>query len=92
MHYICLTWKLSSLKSAIPLFLIIPDLLIKQFGFSNRVVLEVAPNGILIRKHAREGWEEQLKKAIANGELPDDELLEGFDDNIDEVFLAFTKL
>ncbi len=66
--------------------LIIPDVLIKQYGFSNTVVIEPAPNGILIRKHAREGWEEQLKTAIANGELPDDELLEGFDDNIGEVF------
>ena len=66
--------------------LIIPDPLIKQYGFPNTVVIEPVTNGILIRKKAREGWEEQLKTAITNGHLPDEELLEGFDDNIDEVF------
>ena len=31
-------------------------------------------------KKIRQGWEEQLSLAITNGELPDDELLEGFED------------
>ncbi len=64
---------------------IIPDLLIKQYALSNVVVLEPIEKGIIIRKRATDGWAEQLKIAIAQGQTLDDELLEGFDDNIDEV-------
>ena len=66
--------------------IIIPDLLIKQYGLSNIVVIEPTPTGVLIRKKAGAGWTKQLKAAIAEGQLPDDELLDGFNDNFAEVF------
>lgn len=67
-------------------FIIIPDRLIEQFRLSNTVAIEPAKNGILIKRKARAGWEDQLKRAILEEGPPDDELLERFNDNFDEVF------
>jgi antitoxin component of MazEF toxin-antitoxin module len=68
------------------LAIIIPDRLIKQYTLTNIVVLDPTENGILIKRKARAGWKEQLKKAVTQRQIPDNELLEGFDDNIDQVF------
>jgi hypothetical protein len=63
---------------------IIPDSLIEQFGLNVFVKITSTGKGILInssetavksRKIVRERWAEQLTKAIANGDVPDEELL-----------------
>ena len=60
----------------------IPKSLIQQYNLSNDIEIDPTENGILIKskKKARDGWKEQLATAIQNGNLPDDELLEGFSD------------
>jgi antitoxin MazE len=62
----------------------IPKSLIQQYELSNEIEINPTETGILIKskKKARAGWEEQLTEAINNGYKPDDEMLEGFDDDI----------
>jgi len=62
----------------------LPKSLIQQYDLSTDIEIDPTENGILIKskKKARAGWEEQLAVAIQNGHLPDDELLEGFNDEI----------
>lgn len=60
----------------------VPKSMIPQYALSNPIELDATKNGVLIKskKKARAGWEEQLTAAIAEGQKPDDELLEGFID------------
>jgi antitoxin MazE len=64
----------------------IPKSLIKQYDLSDNIVIDPTEKGILIKskKKAREGWEEQLVRAIGEGQQPDNELLEGFTDEFTE--------
>jgi len=60
----------------------IPKPLIQQYELSNSIKINPTENGILIKskKKARAGWKEQITNAIAQGETPGEELLEGFTD------------
>jgi antitoxin MazE len=60
----------------------IPKSLIQQYELSNEIEIDPMESGILIKskKKARAGWREQLIAAINDGHKPDDELLEGFND------------
>ncbi|GAC1308542.1 MAG: hypothetical protein NVSMB24_22440 [Mucilaginibacter sp.] len=64
----------------------IPKSLIQQYELSNNIEIDPVEKGILIKskKKARAGWREQLDKAVQEGQLPDDELLEGFTDEFTE--------
>ena len=64
----------------------IPKSLIQQYDLSDTIVIDPIENGILIKskKKTREGWQEQLAKAVEEGQQPDDELLEGFIDEFTE--------
>jgi len=61
--------------------------LINQFNLQNEVELIINENGILItpaNKKLREGWAEQFEKAIADRQEPENEMLEGFNNEFDE--------
>lgn len=62
----------------------IPKLLIQQYNLSSNIEIDPLENGILIKskKKARDGWKEQLSVAIQSGHQPDEELLEGFNDEM----------
>lgn len=64
----------------------IPKSLIQQYQLSDLIEIDPTEKGILIKckKKAREGWREQLAKAVEEGQQPDDELLEGFTDEFSE--------
>jgi len=61
----------------------IPKSMISQYQLAGDIEIDPTESGILIKakKKARAGWEEQLAKAISEGHKPDDELLEGFNDD-----------
>ena len=61
----------------------LPKSLIQQYELSNNIEIDPVSEGILIKskKKARTGWQEQLALAIDNGNMPDEELLEGFTDD-----------
>jgi antitoxin MazE len=64
----------------------IPKSLIQQYELSNNIEIDPVEKGILIKskRKARAGWREQLTKAVQEGQLPDEELLEGFADEFTE--------
>jgi antitoxin MazE len=64
----------------------IPKSLIQQYELSNNIEIDPVEKGILIKskRKARAGWREQLTKAVQEGQLPDEELLEGFTDEFTE--------
>lgn len=64
----------------------IPKSLIQQYELSNSIEIDPTEKGILIKpkKTSREGWEEQFAAAIKEGQQPEDELLEGFNDEFTE--------
>ncbi len=64
----------------------LPKSLIQQYELSNNIEINPTEKGILIKskRQSREGWEEQLATAIKAGHQPDDELLEGFNDDLAE--------
>ncbi|MDB5132012.1 MAG: hypothetical protein JWR02_1761 [Mucilaginibacter sp.] len=64
----------------------IPKSLIQQYELSNNIEIDPVEKGILIKskRKARTGWREQLAKAGQEGQLPDEELLEGFTDEFTE--------
>jgi antitoxin component of MazEF toxin-antitoxin module len=67
--------KLIKIKNSF--YIIIPESVVKQYTLSDNVEIYPSGSGIIInpKRKAREGWAEQLKTAIEQGELPDDELL-----------------
>lgn len=64
----------------------IPKSLIQQYELSSSIEIDPLENGILIKskRKAREGWKEQLSMAIQSGHRPDEELLEGFGDEMSD--------
>ena len=64
----------------------IPKSLIQQYELSNSIEIDPIEKGILIKpkKKSREGWEEQFAAAVKEGHKPEDELLEGFNDEFTE--------
>ena len=64
----------------------IPKSLIQQYNLTQDIEIDPTSNGILIKAKpkSRSGWAEQLASAAAQGHQPDDELLEGFTDDLTE--------
>jgi antitoxin MazE len=60
--------------------------LINQYNFEGEVEVHAQAEGLFITpisKPARHDWEERFKTAIANGEDPETEMLEGFNNEFD---------
>ena len=63
--------------------IVLPKKLLQQYHLSGEVELHPTPEGLLITpvaNPARQGWEAQMKAAVAVGQEPEGELLEGFSD------------
>lgn len=63
--------------------IVLPKKLLQQYRLTGEVDLQPTPEGLLIRpvvKPRRQGWDEQFQHAIAQGQAPEGELLEGFAD------------
>ena len=67
--------------------IVLPKKLLQQYRLSGEVELQSTPEGLLIRpvaSPARQGWEAQMQAALAAGQAPEGELLEGFSDTFEE--------
>lgn len=64
--------------------IVLPKKLLQQYHLSGEVELHPTPEGLLIKpvaRPARQGWEAQMQAAaLAAGQAPEGELLEGFSD------------
>ncbi|RZJ85731.1 MAG: AbrB/MazE/SpoVT family DNA-binding domain-containing protein [Hymenobacter sp.] len=63
--------------------IVLPKKLLQQYHLSGEVELRPTPEGLLIApvaRPARQGWAEQMQAALAAGQEPEGELLEGFAD------------
>jgi antitoxin MazE len=63
--------------------IVLPKKLLQQYRLSGEVELQPTPEGLLIKpvaSPARRGWEAQMQAALAAGQEPEGELLEGFSD------------
>ncbi len=61
--------------------------LLLQYGLKEEVEIHPQQEGLLITpvsKPAREGWDQQFKTAIAQGHIPEPEILEGFSNEFDQ--------
>jgi antitoxin MazE len=59
---------------------IIPKTILEQVGIEKEVEMEVVGNTIVLmpyKSHPREGWEGAFQTAIAAGELPENDVMEG---------------
>ena len=67
--------------------IVLPKKLLQQYRLSGEVELQSTPEGLLISpvaSPARQGWEAQMQAALAAGQAPEGELLEGFSDTFEE--------
>ena len=67
--------------------IVLPKKLLQQYHLSGEVELHSTPDGLLIKpmaSPARQGWEAQMQAALAAGQAPEGELLEGFSDAFEE--------
>ncbi|RZJ61741.1 MAG: AbrB/MazE/SpoVT family DNA-binding domain-containing protein [Hymenobacter sp.] len=63
--------------------IVLPKKLLQQYHLSGEVELRPTPEGLLIApvaRPARQGWAAQMQAALADGQEPEGELLEGFSD------------
>ena len=63
--------------------IVLPKKLLLQYHLTDEVDLLPTPEGLLIKpvvKTRRQGWDERFQQAIAQGQAPEGELLEGFSD------------
>jgi antitoxin MazE len=63
--------------------IVLPKKLLQQYHLTGEVDLQPTPEGLLIKpvvKTRRQGWDERFQQAIAQGQAPEGELLEGFAD------------
>ncbi|MGI4866892.1 MAG: AbrB/MazE/SpoVT family DNA-binding domain-containing protein [Janthinobacterium lividum] len=63
--------------------IVLPKKLLQQYHLSGEVELRPTPDGLLIApvmRPARQGWAAQMQTALADGQEPEGELLEGFSD------------
>ena len=64
--------------------IVLPKKLLQQYHLAGEVDLRPTPEGLLIAPiapSARQGWDAQMQAALAAGQEPEGELLEGFTDN-----------
>ena len=62
----------------------LPKKLLQQYHLAVEVDLQPTPEELLINpvvKPRRQGWDERFQQAIAKGQAPEGELLEGFSDD-----------
>lgn len=68
--------------------IVLPKKLLQQYHLTGEVELHPTPEGLLIApvaKPARHDWKAQMQAAMAAGQKPEGELLEGFaDDTFEE--------
>ncbi len=67
--------------------IVLPKKLLQQYHLAGEVDLRPTPEGLLITpiiQPARQGWEAQMQAAIAAGQEPEGELLEGFTDSSED--------
>ena len=67
--------------------IVLPKKLLQQYHLAGEVDLRPTPEGLLITsilQPARQGWEAQMQAALAAGQEPEGELLEGFADNSED--------
>jgi antitoxin MazE len=63
--------------------IVLPKKLLQQYHLAGEVDLQPTAEGLLIKpvvKTRRQGWDERFQQAIAQGQAPEGELLEGFPD------------
>ena len=65
----------------------LPKNLIEKYGLDNELDIKPMNDGIFISKkrNPREGWNEQIEKAIASGDKPDNDDLENINSDWDNV-------
>jgi len=66
--------------------IIINKSFLQQLKIDGEVEVEIQDDQLImrpVRKSPRQGWEEQFQAAIAAGELPEGELLEGFSNDFE---------
>ena len=63
----------------------IPKNLIEKYGLENEIEIKPVDGGIFISKKRkpREGWDEQIKAAIASGDQPDNDPFENLNNDWD---------
>jgi antitoxin MazE len=63
----------------------LPKNLIEKYDLDNELDIKPMMDGIFIskKKNLREGWDKQIKKAIASGDIPDDNPLENINSDWD---------
>jgi antitoxin MazE len=67
--------------------IVLPKKLLQQYHLAGEVDLRPTPEGLLITpiiQPARQGWEAQMQAALASGQEPEGELLEGFTDSSED--------
>ncbi len=67
--------------------IVLPKKLLQQYHLAGEVDLRPTPEGLLITpviQPARQGWEAQMQAALAAGQEPEGELLEGFTDSSED--------
>jgi len=67
--------------------IILPKQIMKMCCIEEKVTLRVEHNQIIISaiRSPRHAWDEQFKAAIANGEMPENDLFEGIGNEFDEI-------
>lgn len=63
--------------------IVLPKKLLQQYHLTGEVDLQPTPEGLLITpviKPRRQGWDARFAHAIAQDQVPEGELLEGFSD------------
>ena len=67
--------------------IVLPKKLLQQYHLMGEVDLRPTPEGLLITpvaKPARHDWDAQMQAALAAGQEPEGELLEGFTDSAED--------
>jgi len=67
--------------------IVLPKKLLQQYHLTGEVDLRPTPEGLLITpvaKPARHDWDAQMQAALAIGQEPEGELLEGFADGAED--------
>lgn len=67
--------------------IVLPKKLLQQYHLAGEVDLRPTPEGLLITsiaKSARQDWDAQMQAALAAGQEPEGELLEGFTDSSED--------
>lgn len=64
----------------------IPKAVLDKYQMKDSVEVEMRDDAIVLKpvRKPREGWDEAFRLAIAAGDLPEGELLEGYSNDFDE--------